>query len=357
MDAPENKDLYGSLQLINQSANHLSDIINNILDFSKLENGEYNLENTEFNIYDVVNEAVSINVRNEKRLYPFTCIFFDEVITTTYVGDALRLKQIIVNMVNNAIKFTPDEGIVEIRVLSVPLQDDNVKVRIDVKDTGIGIKEEDRPKIFKQFSQTDASITRKFGGSGLGLSICKRLANLMRGDITFTSNIPQGAIFTCEVTFKNSNNTFKEQDLIPAVATGWKIIIQDDNTTSLTCTIEHMKRLGFVNIAGATECEIQVDNTSLYIINMRSTCVMKNFDHWKEVIEKHQENIIIHTVPYVKSALDFTYKYEVLGPFISKEFISAVQSICRDKGLLEASLQKTVISEKDMLNVKDFLWR
>ncbi len=341
----ENRDLYSSLFLISQSANHLTDIINNILDFSKLENGEYNLEVTEFDIQDVINEGVSINVRNEKRLYPQVSIFFETPCGTTFLGDALRIKQIVVNLLNNALKFTPDEGTVNVVVNNQSIDHDPTKTSklvIEVSDTGIGINENDKHKIFKQFSQTDSSITRRFGGSGLGLSICKRLANLMNGDITFRPNSPIGTIFRCELLVETSNVAIK-RPCIPEEALRWKLAVQDDNDLSLRCTISHLEQIGFKNIATIDNCLFSVDDYDHVFVNVRSKCILENIETWKEVIVQNINKVIVHTTPYMKSNIDISSKFELLGPIINKELISIVEELCFNKGLLikEASSTKS----------------
>lgn len=181
------------LTKIETASNNLLNIINDILDFSKAEAGKLNIEHIDFDMNDVIS-----NVRNlveykakEKKL-TFN-IFYSEK-NSMFYGDQLRISQILINLMNNAIKFT-DVGSVELYIESL----DENRVMFTVKDTGIGLTHEQESKLFKSFSQADDSITRKYGGTGLGLSISKQLVELMGGKIWVESEIGKGSKFIFEL--------------------------------------------------------------------------------------------------------------------------------------------------------------
>lgn len=187
------------LTKIETASNNLLNIINDILDFSKAEAGKLNIEHIDFDMNDVIS-----NVRNlveykakEKKL-TFN-IFYSEK-NSMFYGDQLRISQILINLMNNAIKFT-EIGSVELYIESL---DENM-VKFTVKDTGIGLTPEQESKLFKSFSQADDSITRKYGGTGLGLSISKQLVELMDGKIWVESEIDKGSKFIFELKLSKGN--------------------------------------------------------------------------------------------------------------------------------------------------------
>lgn len=191
-----------SLQTITDSGNALLGIINDILDFSKIEAGRVDLERSEISPDELVRSTVSIFSRRlaEKNLELICNI--DPDTPRTIVGDPVRLKQILMNLVGNAIKFT-ESGEVEVS-LTVKQEPKDV-LRIDVRDTGIGIPSEKQPEVFRAFSQADTTTTRKFGGTGLGLAISRRLALLMGGNITLESEIDMGSRFTLSIPIEVSD--------------------------------------------------------------------------------------------------------------------------------------------------------
>ena len=186
---------------VRSSAYSLLTIINDILDFSKIEAGKLELEEIPISIVDAVEgvgEALSVNARNKGIRI---CTYVDPKIPDAVIGDQVRLRQILFNLGGNAIKFT-EEGKVLIRADRLPSDDqDNVKVRVEIIDDGIGIPEEAQKTLFQAFSQVDASTTRRFGGTGLGLSICQRLIELMEGSIGVESVEGEGSNFHFTISF------------------------------------------------------------------------------------------------------------------------------------------------------------
>ena len=187
----------------------MSAIINNILDFSKLEAGKFVIEQKEFNFYKMVNHAVETNITaiNSKGLHIMVNI--DKVIPEYLVGDELRLTQILNNLLSNAVKFT-SVGYINIEVTRTVQFDDEIELFFVVSDTGIGISPEEKDKLFKSFSQVDASITRKYGGTGLGLAITKQLIELMHGSIHLESEKGKGSSFSFSVRLHMAEDANQE---------------------------------------------------------------------------------------------------------------------------------------------------
>jgi PAS domain S-box-containing protein len=182
------------IQKIQQSGQHLLGIINDILDFSKIEAGKLSVEHTEFELEKVM-ENVS-NLISEKTASKGLELVFsiENGVPGHLVGDSLRLGQILVNYSNNAVKFT-ERGEVVISVNVVEETDCDALFRFAVRDTGIGLTEEQMSKLFQSFQQADTSTSRKYGGTGLGLAISKKLANLMGGDVGVESKHGEGSTF------------------------------------------------------------------------------------------------------------------------------------------------------------------
>lgn len=187
------------LDTIQKSAKNLLSIINDILDFSKIEAGKLKLENSAFDLRECVESAIMLMAPNahEKNL-ELVPLFYADVPEKIY-GDQLRLKQVITNLLNNAIKFT-ERGSVIVRVALEQETDSHTKLSIKVTDTGIGLTEQEQNTLFKAFSQADATTTRQFGGTGLGLAISKRLVEQMGGDIGVESEPNKGSTFWFTLT-------------------------------------------------------------------------------------------------------------------------------------------------------------
>jgi hypothetical protein len=184
-----NEEQRKQLTMAKNSASHLLNLINDILDISKIEAGKVELSLGEFSLDGVVREVVETlsPMASEKGLELLT----EVPEGVTLFSDRRRVTQVLINLVNNAVKFT-DQGSVKIKA-RVP-GDDNVEVR--VIDTGVGIKKEDTDKLFQPFQQIDVSLTKKHEGSGLGLHLTKKLADLLRGDISAKSEYGRGSEFT-----------------------------------------------------------------------------------------------------------------------------------------------------------------
>ncbi len=186
-------------EMVQTCGQHLLGVINDILDFSKTESGKMRLESVDFDLIRLVNDTVAMLMQTaqHKGLELSTeCI--PDIAHLHLRGDPFRFKQVLTNLVNNAIKFT-QHGFVLVQVRVLAQTDAEVAFQLSVQDTGIGIDTADIGKIFEQFSQADSSTTRQFGGSGLGLSICRRLLDLMGGTIEVHSVVGKGSLFVVEL--------------------------------------------------------------------------------------------------------------------------------------------------------------
>mgnify|MGYP001124058437 CR=1 FL=1 len=178
------------------SGHHLLDIINDILDLSKIEAGKLELEYKSFDLLLLVDEIVGVfTSQSKQKNLLFTCVF-DEKINRYRIGDIIRIKQILFNLLSNAFKFT-NQGEVSLHVSQ--LEDDNNTIIFSVVDTGSGIDDEFVEELFQPFVQADSAITRKFGGTGLGLAIVKQLVEKMQGKITAKKRCHKGSVFQAQI--------------------------------------------------------------------------------------------------------------------------------------------------------------
>ena len=176
-------------------------LINEILDFSKIEAGQIIIDEIEFNLLELLDSVACImSVQARTEGLRFECVAHDNI-PRWVKGDELRVRQILMNLVGNAIKFT-DEGLVKVEVRADYSDEQNVQVSFSITDTGIGIGKEKIATVFESFTQADSSTTRKYGGTGLGLTISKRLLELMDGHIEVTSSLGDGTVFSFTLPFE-----------------------------------------------------------------------------------------------------------------------------------------------------------
>jgi PAS domain S-box-containing protein len=232
------------MSTINESALSLMDIINDILDFSKIESGKLELDIKKYNLVELINQVIEL-VRYEANIKKIELQLKINSDVPSYIWtDSIRLKQILINLLGNAIKFT-EKGIVK---LSISYEETNKKyfsnIKFSVKDTGIGIKKEFQKQIFNAFSQGDNSTTRKFGGTGLGLSISNQLLSLMNSKLNIESKYGKGSDFHFNVILKTSNENINDEvenlEVIVNTKTitnygyqNFKILIIEDNKINM----------------------------------------------------------------------------------------------------------------------------
>jgi signal transduction histidine kinase/ligand-binding sensor domain-containing protein/CheY-like chemotaxis protein len=213
----------------------LLSVINDILDFSKIESGKLDIEEEDFELRQIIEEVMDLFAQQAAKKNIELVYQIDAGIPDYIIGDSLRLKQVLINLTSNALKFTA-KGEVFINVHAVEaVKSDLLNLKFSVHDTGIGIPEEKMNNLFKAFNQVDSSTTRKYGGTGLGLAISERLVNLMGGEIWATSEAGKGSAFHFTVLVKISSQLAPEGTVEESLdgLEGSKILIVDDNNTNL----------------------------------------------------------------------------------------------------------------------------
>jgi PAS domain S-box-containing protein len=219
------------IEKVNRSGESLLGIINDILDFSKIEAGKLDMEAIDFHLEDVFDNLSSlVGLKAEEK--SLELLFdVDPTVPTALVGDPLRLGQILVNLGNNAVKFT-EKGEIVIRAKAEKQPDGRIKFHFFIQDSGIGLTPEQQSKLFQSFSQADASTTRKYGGTGLGLTISKRLTELMDGEIWVESEAGKGSVFQFTAYLTVQENPKERYTVNREAISGLRVLVVDDNTSA-----------------------------------------------------------------------------------------------------------------------------
>jgi CheY-like chemotaxis protein len=228
LETPLNDEQRELLLTVRSSGDQLLAIINDILDFSKIEAGDLDLEKHPFELRECVEGAIAQFAGSVKNLDLVSHI--DDDIPAVVVGDVTRLRQVLTNLVSNAIKFTP-EGDILLRA-ELEHAEPGLRLRFTVADTGIGISRENMSRLFKSFSQVDASTTRLYGGTGLGLAISKAIVEAMDGRLTVTSEVGVGSQFTFSVALGRFSGPQALRKRPPAIVAGRHVLVVDDNDTN-----------------------------------------------------------------------------------------------------------------------------
>ncbi|MFQ5642279.1 MAG: response regulator, partial [Thiogranum sp.] len=236
------------LNKISGSAKALLGIINDILDFSKIEAGKLDVENIPFDLHGEVLENLANIISLKAGEKGTELIFdFDSDLPFALVGDPLRLGQILINLMNNAVKFT-DGGDITLRIRMLEQDEDSVLLHFSVSDTGIGMSEEQQSRLFQSFTQADSSTTRKFGGTGLGLTISKRLVEMMGGEIGVESEAGKGSTFWFTSRLgKADPGQLQSTKHIEAEIGNLRVLVIDDNPTARLTLRRHLDTFGFTS--------------------------------------------------------------------------------------------------------------
>ncbi|MBL4659522.1 MAG: response regulator [Alcanivoracaceae bacterium] len=326
------------------SGRHLLDIINDILDLSKIEAGKLELELQSFDLLLLIDEIIrTFTSQVKQKQLLFTCQF-DHRINRHRVGDVIRIKQILFNLLSNAFKFTKEGGI-SLNVTSSTA--DKNKVIISIKDTGIGIDNEMIDDLFKPFAQADTAITRKFGGTGLGLAIAKQLVEKMHGKITAQGQINHGSTFTTtlllEVDLQHTdpstllNNTFNDTQVC-------LLVQQHDLKESL---IEYFKILG-INHSSSLKA-----NTKCVFMDTLTTIGQIQKKQLSKAIECNIEiNVIgfdFDLAKINKNLLTYNKLLKLLPPPIT---LRKIQQLCSDNNFKENINQSPIEKQTTSVALK-----
>jgi len=230
--------------IVNSSAHSLLALINDILDFSKIEAGKLDIEYTHFQLRDLLEEISDMFREKSAQKRVELIIGVDPDVPTGLIGDPNRIRQVLVNLTGNAIKFT-HEGEILVRVVKIFERNQQTRLLFSVKDTGIGIPLDAQETLFDPFVQADGSTTRQYGGTGLGLTICKRLVQLMDGDISLESEPGRGSVFSFTAMFETQDCQLEHRYRIPSDLNDLTVLIVDDNESSRFVNQSMIEHFGF----------------------------------------------------------------------------------------------------------------
>jgi len=257
------------LNNVNKSAYGLLNIINDILDFSKIEAGKLSIDHVPLRIDELVEETIDLlTVKAFEKKLEVIC-YVEPSLPSQFFGDPVRIRQILVNLIGNAIKFTVD-GEISISVMPVGSTyvvggKNFLDIEIAVKDSGIGIPKEKLRQIFDSFTQADSSTTRKFGGTGLGLTISRSLAELMRGNLKVKSEIGQGSEFTLQLALEviNGKPQIETKHTLPVS----KIMVVEDHAGNRQLIKKYMDYLGISLVSAASTEEAMMQLQKMHVSN------------------------------------------------------------------------------------------
>ncbi len=260
------------LEKIGSSAKHLLGLINDILDMSRIESGRMVLKNEEFSFRSFLDQInVMVNSQCVEKGLDFECHIIGHV-NDYYIGDDMKLKQVLINILGNAVKFTPVPGSVTFTVEQPRQYEGHCTLRFTVKDTGIGMSKEYLPRIFEAFSQEDSNISNRYGSTGLGMAITKNIVSMMNGDIAVESEKGKGSTFTVTVTLKASSRSVHQEHghILPE---NLRVLIVDDS--ELACEQAQM---------------VAAD------IGIKADAVMTGEDALGRVLKRREEGVPYHLV-------------------------------------------------------------
>lgn len=363
------------LEMLEYSASRLSSIINNVLDISKIEAGKLELRKAKFNVNKLVNEAARyFNIQAGRKGLELNCIIGQDV-PEFLVGDPDKLNQVLFNLLANAVKFT-DKGYIEIDVRLAEKSDNNVKLHFCIKDTGIGIPEDKLAKVFEDFFQLETVNSRRYGGTGLGLPIAKRLVQKMGGDLAAESEYEKGSTFHFTISFPLpllQDNV--EQDIDSGYRytrgglSALDVLVVEDDVVNRKIIKKLLKRNG-CNVALAANGEealkvLQVRNFDVILMDIYMP-VMNGFDATRSIRAK-ESAVGRHTPIIAMTAAaqsDEMEKYSVAGfdayltkPCGRERIFSTISEVLRNrhkmaKFSLDALIQRL---EGDYVLVKEII--
>ncbi|OIR02064.1 signal transduction histidine-protein kinase BarA [mine drainage metagenome] len=263
LHTPLNEEQQDLVSVVRESAASLLTIINDILDFSKIEAGKMVLENAPVSLLQLTESSVDVLASTAAKKGVFLVSMVDPALPAWLSGDAVRLRQILFNLMGNAIKFT-ERGHVAVRAELLESLADRVRVRLTVADTGIGISEEVRARLFLPFSQADATTTRRFGGTGLGLSICRHLVDLMGGAISLESQPGLGTTFHVDLALERMVHPPAHTPDLPRLE-GRRVAVELSNPVEAEAVHRYLRAAGALpadDAAGAAGAELMVTDAA-----------------------------------------------------------------------------------------------
>ena len=313
LDTPLDPEQREHAETVHACASGLLEIINDILDFSKIEAGKLDLEILEFDLRDCLDEVLAMFAdQAETKGLDLAC-FLDPAIPTPLRGDPGRIRQILINLVGNAIKFTAS-GSVTIHARLEPQEEEGfAQIRFFLRDTGIGISEEAQARLFRSFSQADGSMTRRFGGTGLGLAICRQLVTLMGGEIEVDSRLGLGSTFTFSLRLEVDLQAQPPVNRVRGTTVLW---VGPPNATR-DLTVEQLRALGMVATVAEPEAAAHLQPAAFQVVIFQGEAPPA----WGELSQA-----CLHVVPWSLPARHASQKATLVRPLRQRPLRAALET-------------------------------
>jgi len=334
---------YEYVAALKLSAKNLLTLISDILDLSKIEAGKIILELAEFSLHQSINGVVLMQKHFASVKHIALELNLSKDIPPLLVGDQLRIKQILLNLVGNAVKFT-SQGSIAISTQLLEHHDNSVLIQIAVRDSGIGISSESLDTIFKPFTQEDGSINRKFGGTGLGLTISLRLAELMGGTISVESTQGAGSCFTVTLPFTVGREVASIHPATSITAFGWdgpplRILFAEDDQVNIKFGLSLLRKIGFdvTVVENGRECLAALEQSTFGLVLMDIHMPLMNGEEALREIRSKEQGTTLHQPVIALTAysmrgdmerfLDEGFDGYVSKPLITRELVAEIKRV------------------------------
>jgi len=321
-----NEEQLDYVNTISQSAKNLLQIVNNILDVSKIESNKVSLELIDFKALDEFESTLELfGTPAAQKNIEFTTQISPNI-PSVIKGDILKIKEILTNLLSNAIKFTPNNGQIHVKIQLQEIVDNKAKIYFEVKDSGIGMSEEQKDKIFEAFSQADESVTRKYGGTGLGLTIVKSYVEMMGGKINLESELNKGTKFYFELAFdvvdakpKYGKNIFANKEIA--------ILNTEKETLRKETTLEYLsyfgvEKVGFNDVNEIKTLQQRENFDAVFIFYEES-----NKDIIEELSAINIPKIFIASYAKKEEINKFDYNFVIFDPNIPSKIFKSLDSL------------------------------
>lgn len=338
---PLNEDQIDLVNIMSVSGNNLLLIINDILDISKIEAGQIKLEQRSFDLHQIATEVIDLLEVKVKEQNDHLILNISDDVPQFIVGDSMRLKQILINLTNNAVKFTKN-GKVELQINYLGLKNDKHKLEFKVIDSGIGISEEGIGKLFKLFSQVNQSTRREHGGTGLGLAISKNLVELMDGVIGVESEVSIGSVFwfNISVSVSMEKEEVKEEPKSITDKSPHNILLVEDNLINQKVACGIIKQLGYkVDVAENGEIAVNMckkNNYDIILMDIQMPVMdgytaTQEIRKWEKAEKRKPAKIVALTANALKEDKEKSLNYG-MDDFLSKPFkINDIRMVITNK--------------------------
>jgi signal transduction histidine kinase/CheY-like chemotaxis protein len=334
---------------ISQSAKNLLQIVNNILDVSKIESNKVTLEIIDFKALDEFESTIELfaTPTAQKGIELVTEISPD--IPTVIKGDILKIKEVLTNLLSNAVKFTHKDGSIKVKIQNRGIENNQVKLYFEVTDTGIGMTEEQKKKVFEAFAQADESVTRKYGGTGLGLTIVKSYIEMMGGEIEVESELNRGTTFKFEIPFevvdatpKYAKNLFNNKTVA--------VLHTDKRSLRVDTTFDYFNFFGINKIGFNTAEEIESIKEKEKIDGIVIFYDESNRDIIEELTNTDTPLVFVTSYARKEEISKYGYTSAIFDPNLPSKIVNAIDALKEEKKTTKKTAKKE--AQKEIYNLK-----